>query len=204
MKLAFALATAVDTKTECVRLFGIGEDMNQTLYGWKGSQLAVVTRMTDAMARKSPEDRFIAVSEASAIMRRGWAATEITMVAEGYVSDLPVETEGKYFAKEFANGNKNIKEAITVTHVANEEVSFVTKPYTYSVPKTVVWEEENFIPFRQRVVGTDGLYPLLFCKALELAVDKRLANEPGVITPDFYDALTVAMIDVGFETKSFV
>lgn len=204
MKLAMALATAVETKTDGVRQYGIGEDINQVLYGWRNDLLVVVTQMTDAMQRKSPEHRFLAVSEASALMRQGWGADEITMVAEGYVSDEPVATEGKNFAKEFAQGNAKIKEAITVTHVLGDEVSFVTKSYKYAVPKTVVWDEENFVPGRQRIVGNEGMYPLLFSKALELPVSDELATGKDGIGSAFYDALTLAMVERGFETKSFL
>ena len=203
-KLAMVLATAVDTKTDGVRQFGIGEDINQVLYGWRNHRLAVVSRMTDAMQRKSPENRFLAVSEASAFIRQGWGADEITMVAEGYVSDEPVATEGKNFAKEFASGNPKIKEAITVTHVLGDEVSFVTKSYRYAVPKTVVWDEENFVPGRQRIVGSEGMYPLLFSKALELPVGDELANRSDGIGDAFYDALALALVERGFETKSFL
>jgi len=202
MKLALVLATAVETKTAGVRDFGIGEDMNQVLYGWRTDRLAVITRMTDAMQRRSPDVRFLAVSEAAAILRQGWGADEITMVAEGYVSDEPVETLGKNFANEFAKGNPRIKEALTVTHVLGDEVSFVTKSYRYAVPKSVVWGEENFVPGHQRIVGHEGMYPLLFAKALTLPVSDELAHDG--IGRAFYDALTLAMVERGFETKNFV
>jgi len=204
MKLALVLATAVENKNDGVRQFGIGEDVNQVLYGWRSDRLAVVTRMTDAMQRRSAEERFLAVSEASALIRQGWGADEITMVAEGYVSDEPVATEGRNFAKEFAKGNEKIREAITVTHVLGDEVSFVTKSYKYAVPKTVVWDEETFVPGRQRIVGQEGMYPLLFSKALELPVNDGLASQTQGLGHRFYDALTLAMAERGFETKSFV
>lgn len=205
MKLAMVLAAAVETKTDGVRRFGIGEDINQCLYGWKGDRLAVVSRMTDAMARNKPEVRFLAVSEASALIRQGWGIDQITMVAEGYVCDEPKSVEGKNFAHEFATGNPMVKEAITVTHVVSDEVSFVTKPYTYSVPKIVVWQEENFVPGRQRIVGSEGMYPLLFAKALELPVsDEASVSEEFGTSDSFYDALSVAMVGRGFETKSLL
>jgi hypothetical protein len=203
MKLGMALATAVETKTQGVREYGIGEDINQVLYGWRQDRLTVVSRMTDAMQRQSAEYRFLAVSEATAMMRQGWGADEITMVAEGYVSDEPRATEGKNFAREFARGNDRIKEAITITHVLGKEVSFVTKPYKYAVPKSVVWDEENFVPGRQRVIGNEGMYPLLFSKALELPLGEGVENGRDAGSA-FYDALALALVERGFETKSFV
>lgn len=201
LKLALVLGAAVETKSRGVKEFGIGEDMNQVLYGWRSDRLAAVTRMTDAMARRPADIRFLAVSEAAAMLRQGWGADEITMVAEGFVSDEPLETRGRDFANEFAKGNAHIKEAITVTHVVGEEVSFVTKPYRYAVPKALVWEEENFVPGRQRVVGQEGMYPLLFAKALALPVGWEIPkDDTGAV---FYDALTIAMVERGFETKSF-
>jgi hypothetical protein len=126
------------------------------------------------------------------------------MVAEGFVSDAPSETDGANLATEFAKGNPSVREAITVTHVVGDEVSFVTKSYRYAVPKTVVWDEENFIPGRQRVVGEDGLYPLLFARALELSVSEESARGESELGSRFYDALAFGMVARGFETKSLL
>lgn len=204
MKLAMVLATAVQAKSEGVREHGIGEDLNQCLYGWRGDRLAVITQMTDAMQRRPHHDRFIATSEAAAILRQGWAINALTMVAEGFVSDAPTETDGANLATEFAKGNPFVREAITITHVFGDEVSFVTKSYRYAVPKSVLWDEENFVPGRQRIVGNEGMYPLLFSKALELPVSDELATGKDGIGSAFYDALTLAMVERGFETKSFL
>jgi hypothetical protein len=204
MKLAMVLATAVQVKSDGVKEHGIGEDLNQCLYGWRRDRLAVVTQMTDAMQRRPHHDRFIATSEAAAILRQGWAVDALTMVAEGFVSDAPSETDGANLATEFANGNPSVKEAITVTHVVGDEVSFVTKSYKYAVPKTVVWDEENFIPGRQRVVGEDGLYPLLFARALELSVNEESVRGESELGSQFYDALAFGMVARGFETKSLL
>lgn len=204
MKLAMVLATAVQVKSDGVKEHGIGEDLNQCLYGWRRDRLAVVTQMTDAMQRRPHHDRFVATSEAAAILRQGWAIDALTMVAEGFVSDAPSETDGANLATEFANGNPSVKEAITVTHVVGDEVSFVTKSYKYAVPKTVVWDEENFIPGRQRVVGEDGLYPLLFARALELSVNEESVRGESELGSQFYDALAFGMVARGFETKSLL
>ena len=204
MKLAMVLATAVQIKSDGVKEHGIGEDLNQCLYGWRRDRLAVVTQMTDAMQRRPHHDRFVATSEAAAILRQGWAIDALTMVAEGFVSDAPSETDGANLATEFANGNPSVKEAITVTHVVGDEVSFVTKSYKYAVPKTVVWDEENFIPGRQRVVGEDGLYPLLFARALELSVNEESVRGESELGSQFYDALAFGMVARGFETKSLL
>ena len=204
MKLAMVLATAVQAKSDSVKEHGIGEDLNQCLYGWRRDRLAVITQMTDAMQRRPHHDRFVATSEAAAILRQGWAIDSLTMVAEGFVSDAPSETDGANLATEFANGNPSVKEAITITHVVGAEVSFVTKSYKYAVPKSVVWDEENFIPGRQRVVGEDGLYPLLFARALELSVNEESVRGESELGSQFYDALAFGMVARGFETKSFL
>jgi len=204
MKLAMVLATAVQAKSEGVREHGIGEDLNQCLYGWRGDRLAVITQMTDAMQRRPHHDRFIATSEAAAILRQGWAINALTMVAEGFVSDAPTETDGANLATEFAKGNPFVREAITITHVFGDEVSFVTKSYKYAVPKSVLWDEENFVPGRQRVVGEDGMYPMLFARALELPVNDDAVRGESEIGSQFYDALAFGMVARGFETKSLL
>jgi len=51
------------------------------------------------------------------------------------------------------------------------------------------------------LVGQEGMYPLLFARALALPVGWEIPNdETGSV---FYDALTIAMVERGFETKSF-
>lgn len=204
MKLAMVLSTAVRAKSEGVREHGIGEDLNQCLYGWRGDRLAVITQMTDAMQRRPHHDRFVATSEAAAILRQGWAINALTMVAEGFVSDAPTETDGANLATEFAKGNPFVREAITITHVFGDEVSFVTKSYKYAVPKSVLWDEENFVPGRQRVVGEDGMYPMLFARALELPVNDDAVRGESEIGSQFYDALAFGMVARGFETKSLL
>lgn len=197
-KLAMVLATAVELKTSGVAEWGVGEDLNQSLYGWRGDELAVLARMTNAMQAKDSEARFVAVSSAAMILRHGWGIDAITMVAEGFVSDDPEGTKGKSFAKEFARGNSAVKEAITISHIEGEEISFVTKAYSYEVPKRVVWEEEVFMPGKQKIVGSDGMYPIVLSKALTF--------EPAEIdeeAEDFYQLMCINMIKKGFETRSF-
>ena len=204
MKLAMVLATAVEAKTENVAEMGIGEDLNQVLYGWKGSKLVVLTQMTDSMQRESHEARFMAVSGACAVLRQGWGVDSLSMVAEGYVSNCPSETDGKKLHVEFANGNPCVKEAITITHVAGEEISFVTKSYSYTTPRKVVWDEEVFEPGRLRVNGQEGMYPLMFSKALELPVDTPRKSVMKYASDDFYGVLITGLVGHGFQTKSFV
>lgn len=198
-KLAMILATAVESKVSGVKEWGLGEDLNQCLYGWRGDQLVVLSRMTNAMQAKDPDSRFLAVASASAVLRQGWKIDALSMVAEGFVSDDPDGTEGKSFASEFARGNKSVKEAITISHVEGDMISFITKAYTYRVPKQIVWEEEVFMPGRQRIVGKDGMYPIAMSKALQ--VDPLGFDGEG---EDFYRVVCVNMIRQGFETKSFV
>lgn len=198
-KLAMVLATAVELKSSGVAEWGVGEDLNQCLYGWRGDELVVLSRMTNGMRSKDPDVRFLAVSSAATILRQGWKIDGLTMVAEGFVSDDPEGTEGKSFAKEFARGNESVKEAITISHVEGDQISFVTKAYTYKVPKTVVWEEEVFTPGRQRIVGKDGMYPIVLSKALQL---DALGYEGEA--EEFYRFVCVNMIKQGFETQSFV
>lgn len=204
IKLALVLSTGVELKNEAVHKFGIGEDINQCLYGWRNNELVVVSRMTNLMKRTPHANRFVAISEAAAIMRQGWGIDEITMIAEGYISDDPVATNGTDLAKEFANGNTSVREGITILHVVDREVSFVTKAYSYLVPKSVEWSEETFVPGKQRITGDGGAYPALFAEALDLSVSAMGAVAMIGNFTEFYDGLAIAMITRGFETKSLV
>jgi len=197
------LATAVEAKNQMVAEGGIGEDINQVLYGWCGSSLSVVSQMTDAVQRQTPYERFMAVSSAVAILRQGWGLDAISMVAEGYVSSNPVDTYDKSLAKEFAIGNRAVNECITVTHVANDEISFVSKGYSYDVPKKVIWHEEVFVPGRMMVRNEESMYPLLFHTALKLPYIKPDDEVMGLASDDYYGALVFGLLANGFSTRFF-
>ena len=204
MKLAMVLATAVEAKNEMVAGGGIGEDINQVLYGWCGGSLSVVSQMTDVVQRQTPYERFMAVSSAVAILRLGWGLDAISMVAEGYVSSNPVDTYDKDLAKEFAIGNRAVNECLTVTHVANDEVSFVSKGYSYDVPRKVIWHEEVFVPGRMMVRNEESMYPLLFHTALKLPYSQPDDEVMWLASDDYYSALVFGLLANGFSTRFFV
>ena len=204
MKLTMVLATAVEAKNEMVAEGGIGEDINQVLYGWCGSSLSVVSQMTDVVQRQTPYERFMAVSSAVAILRQGWGLDAISMVAEGYVSSNPVDTYDKNLAKEFAIGNRAVNECLTVTHVANDEVSFVSKGYSYDVPRKVIWHEEVFVPGRMMVRNEESMYPLLFHTALKLPYSRPDDEVMWLASDDYYSALVFGLLANGFSTRFFV
>ena len=204
MKLAMVLATAVEAKNEMVAEGGIGEDINQVLYGWCGGSLSVVSQMTDVVQRQTPYERFMAVSSAVAILRLGWGLDAISMVAEGYVSSNPVDTYDKNLAKEFAIGNRAVNECLTVTHVANDEVSFVSKGYSYDVPRKVIWHEEVFVPGRMMVRNEESMYPLLFHTALKLPYSQPDDEVMWLASDDYYSALVFGLLANGFSTRFFV
>jgi len=204
MKLAMVLATAVEAKNEMVAEGGIGEDINQVLYGWCGGSLSVVSQMTDVVQRQTPYERFMAVSSAVAILRLGWGLDAISMVAEGYVSSNPIDTYDKNLAKEFAIGNRAVNECLTVTHVANDEVSFVSKGYSYDVPRKVIWHEEVFVPGRMMVRNEESMYPLLFHTALKLPYSQPDDEVMWLASDDYYKALVFGLLANGFSTRFFV
>lgn len=198
------LATAVEAKNEMVAEGGIGEDINQVLYGWCGGSLSVVSQMTDVVQRQTPYERFMAVSSAVAILRLGWGLDAISMVAEGYVSSNPIDTYDKDLAKEFAIGNRAVNECLTVTHVANDEVSFVSKGYSYDVPRKVIWHEEVFVPGRMLVRNEESMYPLLFHTALKLPYSQPDDEVMWLASDDYYSALVFGLLANGFSTRFFV
>ncbi len=183
---------------------GIGEDINQVLYGWCGGSLSVVSQMTDVVQRQTPYERFMAVSSAVAILRLGWGLDAISMVAEGYVSSNPIDTYDKNLAKEFAIGNRAVNECLTVTHVANDEVSFVSKGYSYDVPRKVIWHEEVFVPGRMMVRNEESMYPLLFHTALKLPYSQPDDEVMWLASDDYYKALVFGLLANGFSTRFFV
>lgn len=198
-KLALAVSSAVEVKEQTVKQFGIGEDTSITIYFWKESTLKAICAMSIQLMSKSHEYRFAKVADVVCIMRQSLAADSVTMIAEGYISLDPEATDKQDLAAAFVKMPGVVKECLTFTHVQSDQVIFIVKPYTYTVPRLLTWEDEIFTPGRTVMRGGNGRYPLMFSKVMEEVI-------PTVIPGDletYYETIAKGIRKLGFEVSWF-
>lgn len=194
-KLALAVSSAVEVKEQTVKEYGIGEDINLNLYTWNGPFLSAICQMSSQLMVEPHEKRFGRVVDAAVIIRQALGIDAITMIAEGYISTDPRQTEEIPLAQAFVKLPDVVKECITFTHVYEEQVLFMTKPYTYTVPRSVVWEDEIFTPGQTIMRGGNGRYPLMFSKILSEVKSETPPEDEGV----YFDTLGHGLRQLGFE-----
>jgi len=194
-KLALAVSSAVEVKEQTVKEYGIGEDININLYTWKGARLAAICQMSSQLMCESHEKRFGRVVDASVIIRQTLGIDAITMIAEGYLSMDPRSTENLPLASAFVSMPDVVKECITFTHVFEENVLFMTKPYRYTVPRSVIWEDEVFTPGQTIMRGGNGKYPLMFSKVLR----EVNSDEPPEDNQVYLETIAFGLRQLGFE-----
>lgn len=189
------MSSAVEVKEQQVKEFGIGEDININFYAWDGPFLVAICAMSSQLMALAHESRFMRVADAICILRQALAIDNITMVAEGYISVEPRETEGLELAAAFVKMPGIVKECITFTHVHGDQVTFMTKPYTYTVPRTVIWEDEVFTPGQTVMRGGNARYPLMMSKVLADVEPSEIPEDANM----YFDTLGFGLKQLGFD-----
>lgn len=198
-KISLALMSSVEAKNESVKSFGIGEDLAMNIFCWKGNRLRLMIQLRSDVQQAKPMERFQAITDAVCVTRRGWGIDGYTLMSEGYMSPDPDRTQGIELKRAFLDPTYQVRECITITHVEDGYVTFVVKPYTYGVPRTVLWEDEIYHPGRSIVRGQDGLYPNMLHRAMA-----TIEPEDEVFDEDtFYDTLSRGLVDSGFLCQVF-
>ena len=198
-KIALALMSNVEAKNSSVKAYGIGEDLSINLFCWRGDMLKVMLQLSPDIQKADPIVRFEAISTAACITRRGWSIDAFTMTSEAYVSDDPMLTRGIELKDAYVNPKYKVDECLTVMHVEDGYSTFVAKPYTYDVPRKVVWGEEKYHPGKTLVRNQDGMYPKMFNRVL---TEIEMEPEPEEFKI-FHEALSVGLNEAGFYCQSF-
>ncbi len=186
-KLALVIGSSVRVKDETVREDGIGEDIPTTLFIWAGANLRAIGQMSGTTMQKGHELRFACTVDAMVILRQALCMDAVTMVAEGYVSSDPILTSDISLEKAFVKYPEAVKECLTFTHIFEDQVMFVTKPYRYAVPRSIAWEDEMFLPGQTIMRGGNSRYPLMMSKIMkEVRCDEApLDTETYLSTIDY-------------------
>lgn len=139
-KVGLAVAVGQSAKTHLVKELGVGEEIAMTVIGWSGDRLECVAQIDRDWGDPTDEDeRTARVAMATTVMKRGWGVDSFTMLAEGWVSTNPNKTRDKDLVDEFAKGDEDVRECLSVCHVEEEEVHICALPFTMKLGKKVQW-----------------------------------------------------------------
>ena len=197
-KVGLALMSTVEAKEQSVQAEGIGEDLAINMFCWEDDRLALMLQARPSIQNANMDERFDAITKVACIVRRGWGITAFTMASEGYISLKPEETKGMSLKRAFIEG-KAVKECLTVTHIENNRVTMVARPYSYTVPRKVVWDDDIYYPGRTLVRDQDGMYANMFDRVIT-SVD---VDETPEDYDTFYDELSNGVLELGFYIQQF-
>ena len=198
-KIGLVLMSTVEAKNDSVKTYGIGEDLPINLFCWYGPKLRVILQLNFETQRLDHKERFRMITDALAIVRKGWGIDSVTMVAEGYCSNDPDRTSGMDLSKAFVDESLGVSECITIAHVENGFVTFLVKPYTYGVPRTVLWGEDEYYPGASIVRGQNAMYPNMLHRIVSTIEPERDILD----SETFYETLLTGLNRSGFNCQSF-
>ena len=191
-KVALAVESAKVAKAEAVKKHGIGEDINISLFGWRGSDLVVISQMIDS-GRIEKEERFAKIVNMLCVVRQGWQVDGFTMIAEAFCSLSPADTKGKDLGELFAQPDSPVSECLAVTHISLSDGLFVTVPYTVALPRTVVYgTPQKYSGYDE--VFRDKRYPVAIGKVLDMKLSEH--SEDGDY---FHRVLARGLAEEGFD-----
>lgn len=198
-KMALALMSGVEAKNDSVKEFGIGEDLPISIFCWRNNKLRLMLQLKSEVQKANQIERFSAITGAACVTRRGWGVDEFTLVSEAYVSHDPTLTKDIELKEAFVNPNLKVDECLTVMHVDSSRVSFVVKSYKYGVPRTVLWNDEEYRPGSTRVRSQDSMYPNMLSRIIK-TIDAE--KEPFDLR-EFYMTLSQGLLKSGFYCQTF-
>lgn len=201
-KLALVVTASTIAKEQSVKDFGVGEDLPFNVYGWRNHRLAIMCQINAGLMNIDPMERFSKLTNAACVMRKGFCVDGFTLIAEGFVSTDPESTKDKKLAEAYLEKDSPVKECLTFTHVDNGRVTFVTKPYTYTVPRGVQWAEEMHFPGGTMFRSKDGAIPIMFDKVLALETQEEPDDEEEY--EEYHKALGQGLLAEGFYAQWFV
>ena len=191
--------STVEAKEQSVKEFGIGEDISMNLFCWDGAVLKLMLQTRPDIQASNHVERFDAFTNVACIVRKGWNISAFTLVSEGWVSTDPLTTRGRPLAEAYLDKDSPVKECLTVCHVEDGTVTFVTRPYTYGVPRTVEWEDEIYYPGKTLLRGQDGIYPNMLNRVLTTIDTEETPQD----AQEFYDVLSHGILQAGFYCQVF-
>jgi len=192
-KIALCVESIKSAKEAIVDEEGIGSDLNINIFAWKKNELAVIAQLKNTHTTPKHE-RLDPIVEASCIMRKGWGIDEFTLVAEGYCSLEPAETQGENLAQLFSEKDSPVTECISFTHLKPNDHTFVAVPYEVKLGRKVNFGSVLWYPGGQ--VMRDIEYPAALKAALKLDAVKVGKKEDR---ETYFGTIASGVMNCGFE-----
>jgi hypothetical protein len=193
-KVALAVESIKAAKQMTVSEEGIGEDLNITIFCWRGTLLVSVIQLKNTF-QLDRQERVNRITQGCCLMRRGWGVDSFTMIAEGYCSLAPSDTKQENLYELFTQPGSPVKECIAITHIDEDSYLFVSVPYSLKVGRVV--EFDNPLWYKGRDALRDIAYPATMKAALNLKpVD---LDDEQIDKEAFFETLADGMMAFGFE-----
>lgn len=167
-KMALLTTSYRHSKMKRVKEAGIGEDLPFTFFGWKHNDLSVMVQMDYDLMNLDLFERFDKSAKVCHALRHFWGITELTMVAEGFLSYDPIATSGKSLREAFIK-NEGVSECITLSHAFaiddEPKITVVAMPYSYK-KKEVVWHKMIATPNEASRLFRESIFPALLVRVI--------------------------------------
>lgn len=148
----YALEVGQLTKTDAVKQYGIGEDIQPTIFGWMQDKLVMVATLAPKVAKPK---RYEAFYMATVAMRRGFEADSVTLVLDGYFATPESEEAPEV---RFAAGDEAATEALIAVHIpAEAPTTLDVLPYKVDFGRVVTFKDPLGVPIDQEVAYSAGL-----------------------------------------------
>ena len=136
-------------KVGAVEQWGIGEDLPPTLFGWVDDDLRMVCTISTQLSKAR---RFEAMLMCVVALRRGFEATSITILHDGYFSAVESDTD---IVVRYAQGDQDVTETLLSIYVGAEESFMLFQPYQVGLGRVV-----EFIapPFERKDLDPEVAY----------------------------------------------
>lgn len=140
-----ALQDAREAREDLTAEEGIGAELLPTLYAWDTNNQLIGT----ASIKRQNDDIYqqqTAILAGIRIIREGWQATTIALLAEAYTSKKGDNT--LTLAERFAT-DPDVHECLTLVAVNDEgEALIAVQPFTAGLGRTINWHEDELTPIQ--------------------------------------------------------
>jgi hypothetical protein len=197
-KVAFVVEAASLAKEMIVKDAGIGEDLTFSLYGWRHDCLVAILQMRPEHMWIDKYERFKKLTNVACVLRKAWGIDEFTLVAEGYCSSDPEATRGLELDEAYVTMDE-VRSCLTFTHVNEIETAIVTRPYTLTVPRRVVYDENMYFPGQSILRRKDGVIPAMLLRVIDTIEPEKVPEDNN----SYFEAITEGLYEEGFIAQWF-
>lgn len=187
------LDVVTQTKEMLVDDEGIGADVPPLVAAFDADDVPIGYAQAVSM-EVDRRQQFARMTKVAAMMRAGWHASSLAFVLETYLN-LGAHEEDLTLAERFANGDKDVVEAISIVWASDDgRRTVVSLPYVVGLGRRVTWEYD----LREMAVGeeTQGAYPAALADIFRKV--RFLSRHPAISRAHHVAEIAGEIADGGF------